>query len=78
MRFRLANWIRTQRLNLAELIMDKRDKETLIEINTRHRKIIEALDWKLTNQIVDGQVRLVTEHSDAYHIFIENERRPLH
>lgn len=61
MRMRLANWFRSIRLSLAEKIMDKRDRDVLVECRSIIGCFVMHLGWKFINELRNGECKVVIE-----------------
>lgn len=64
MKAKILNWLRTFRLNLAERIMDKRDRDVLIECRSIIGCFVAHLGWKFINELRNGQCRVVIDSEE--------------
>lgn len=61
MKIKIANWIRTFRMDLAERIMDKRDRDVIIECRSILGCLVALLGWKHINELRNGECKVVIE-----------------
>ena len=65
---RVLEWVRKVRFVIANVVMDKRDKETLAELGNITRIMVDKLGWQFINDLQRG---------DTY-VVIEEEHRRIH